>query len=311
MKKFIATLSVFTVLVVAVVYICNRNYYPTGAKGNDGYIGAIVDKHAYAAKIKLPRILFCGGSNVAFGINSKRIADSLGIPVVNLGLLGSLGLDFMLNEAKAVARPSDIVIVSPEYELSVDGAHTLKKEAQRIFPQAGTYFKTGLEQFITDFFIEDLQKNFAVTLAHLLHRPQKGFPTNVVYSRSSFNQYGDVVRNFTNPSKDFFTKVKLNYRPYAGIKNLNSFKDYADKNHIKVFFLYPGFPQSLYKKSLKPINAYADEFDRELKIKILIKPSDAIFPDSVFYDTEYHLLPSGRELRTDKVIALLKKEKLK
>ncbi|MFA6085704.1 hypothetical protein [Mucilaginibacter sp.] len=307
MKKFITGICLFALVVVVTAYICNRNYYPAKAKGNDGYLGVIVDKHNFADKTKSPRIIFCGGSNIAFGIDSKRIADSTGIPVVNLGLHGSLGLDYMINEVKHVARPSDIIIISPEYKLSVEGDHRMKKEAQRIFPQAGSYFSPNFRQFMNDFFIEDLQKNFSVTLAKLFNRKPKGFPANVVYSRTSFNEYGDVVRNFDkNPSHKFLKNYDMTYAYFPGMELLNSFKTYANENNIRVYFLYPCFPESLYKQKLSVINAFNRDFESDLKIKLLNKPADAVFPDSLFYDTEYHLIPKGRELRTDKIIKLFR-----
>jgi len=311
MKKFITGICLFAFLVVVTVYICNRNYYPAKAKGNDGYLGAIVDKHNFANKTKSPRIIFCGGSNVAFGINSKRIADSTGIPVVNLGMHGGLGLNFMLNEVKHVARPSDIIVISIEYYLTADGDHLMKKEAQRIFPEAGSYFSQTFHQFMSDFFIEDLQKNFSVTLARLFNRKQKGFPANVVYSRTSFNEYGDVVRNFDkNPSHKFLESFKMDYKYFPGMQLLNNFKAYADENNIRVYFLYPCFPESLYEQKRSVFDAYDRDLKSDLKIKLLNKPADAVFPDSLFYDTEYHLIPKGRELRTGQIIELLKREKI-
>lgn len=311
MKKFLTGISLFAVVMVAAIYICNRNYYPAQAKGNDGYLGAIVDKHNYANRTKPPRVIFCGGSNVAFGINSKRIADSLGIPVVNLGIVGSLGLDFMLNEAKNVARPGDVIILSTEYYLTIDGTYAAKKEAQRVFPPASDFFKPTLRQAINDFFMEDLQKNFTVTFYKLTGRNRKGYPTNVVYSRSSFNSYGDVVRNFSkNPSHAFLNNFQMAYTYYDGIALLNSFKGYADDNNLKVYFLYPPFPQSLYRQKMDVINRYAGDFNADLRIKKLNNPPDAVLPDSLFYDTEYHLIPAGRELRTHQIIELLKREKI-
>ncbi|HPG73671.1 MAG TPA: hypothetical protein PLM49_05215, partial [Bacteroidales bacterium] len=61
-------------------------------------MAAIIDKHKRIDSIKSPKIIFAGGSNLPFGIDSKMIQDSLHTPVVNLGLHAGLGLDFMLNE---------------------------------------------------------------------------------------------------------------------------------------------------------------------------------------------------------------------
>lgn len=292
---------------VLLAFAMNRNYFPTKAMGSDGYIGAMVDKHTYAEKMKSPRIIFVGGANVAFGIDSKAIAAATGLPVVNMGLNASFGLDFMLNEAKAIARPKDIIIISPEYFLSVDGDYKFKKEAERMYPPAGKYFNHTPSQFLHDFFIDDLQHNFFITFSNLTGHPTRKFPTNVVYSRTSFNENGDVVRNFDpHPSHEFLKKVVIDYQKNLDIAPLNSFKEFADTHHIKTYFLYPCLDEQIYKSRIKVIEAIHRDFKKEMKIELLNTPEDSVFPDSLFYDTEYHLTLKGKQLRGEKIIRLLK-----
>ena len=63
-------------------------------------MAAIIDKHAHADSIKAGKIILAGGSNLAFGIDSKQLEETLGMPVVNLGLHAGLGLHFILEELK-------------------------------------------------------------------------------------------------------------------------------------------------------------------------------------------------------------------
>jgi hypothetical protein len=307
MKKFILNCLAFVPLVVLLVFAMNRNYFPTKAMGSDGYLGAMVDKHAYAAKLASPRIIFAGGSNVAFGTDSKSIQNATGLPVVNMGLNASLGLEFMLNELRDIARPNDIVVISPEYYLSVYGDYKFKKEAQRIYPPAGKYFKQTPAQFLHDFFIDDLQKKFYITFSHLTGHQIRHFPTNVVYSRGSFNQNGDVVRNFApHPSHDFLKKFVLDYQKNPDIPLLNDFKDFADAHHIRVYFIYPSLDQLAYNRKSKLITSIDAEFRKNMRITMLNYPEDSVLPDSLFYDTEYHLIPQGSHLRGQQIIKLLK-----
>ena len=50
--------------------------------------------------IEEPKIILIGNSNLAFGIDSEKIENSVGMPVVNLGLHGSLGNEFHESMAK-------------------------------------------------------------------------------------------------------------------------------------------------------------------------------------------------------------------
>jgi len=310
MKLFLFKAIIFLVITVSVIGVLNRNYFPVEFGVNDSFMVAMIDKHAYANSVKSPRIIFCGGSNLAFGINSKKIADSVGLPVVNLGLHAGLGLDFMLSEVKAVSRPSDIIIFSPEYFLTSDGSYKLKKLAERVYPLSKQFTHLTLRQLINDYFVEDLQYNLSKTLGRLTPETEIARPATV-YSRSSYNKYGDVVRNFEpNPSHAFLNNYSMEYSHFEGIELLNNFKLNADKEGIRTYFIYPCFPASLYKAKRKVIEKYADDIQTSLKIKILNRPISEVYNDSLFYNTEYHLIPQGRELRTQKIIKLLTANKI-
>ena len=49
------------------------------------------------------------------------------------------------------------------------------------------------------------------------------------------------------------------------------------------------------------------DLSNNLKIEILNRVSDFVFPDSLFFDTVYHLNKKGREIRTKKLIEIIKK----
>jgi hypothetical protein len=307
MKKLLLQIVVFAALTVFVVFMMNRNYFPSKAVGSDGFLGAIVDKHAYADKTNSPRIIFCGGSNVAFGIDSKAISKEMGMPVVNLGLNASLGLQFMLNEAKAVAHANDIVVVSPEYYLLVEGDYKYKKEAERIYPIAGNYFNHTVAQYLHDFFIDDLRHNFFITFSNITGHQIRRFPTNVVYSRSSFNENGDVAYNYSsNPSHAFVKRFVFGYQKNPDTEPLNKFKEFADLHHFKAYFLYPCLDWEVYKNHAKVIQAIHRDFKQDLKMEMLNLPEESVFPDSLFYDTEYHLNSKGKQFRAKSIINFLK-----
>ncbi len=63
-----------------------------------------------------PAIVLFGGSNVAFGYDSKIIYDSLHIPVINAGLHASVGLKYMIDDCFPNLKKGDILVFSPEYD---------------------------------------------------------------------------------------------------------------------------------------------------------------------------------------------------
>ena len=71
--------------------------------------------------------------------------------------------------------------------------------------------------------------------------------------------------------------------------------------------MYLNHPVSEYKKNQLVITELDNEISRNLLIEILNTPQDFVFDDNLFYDTVYQLNKDGRELRTTKLIEIIKK----
>ncbi len=92
MNKFLLKISVFSLIILAFII-----YFGSFMASNpDDYLAILIDKHKIAEKINTPKIILVGGSNLAFGIDTKVLGEYLGIPVANMGLRAELGVDFML-----------------------------------------------------------------------------------------------------------------------------------------------------------------------------------------------------------------------
>src|ERR1700739_1843921 len=124
MKIFIYKAGLFVLIVLSVFFFIASRYNPPVDLRND-YFASLIDKHNRLKQAGNNRLIFVGGSNLNFGINSEEIEKELNLPVVNLGLHAGLGLDFILNEAMSEIKQGDIVVLSIEYEL-----YDSKNEAQ-------------------------------------------------------------------------------------------------------------------------------------------------------------------------------------
>src|SRR5215212_3189169 len=83
---------------------------------DNNYIAAVLEKDRLIRNTASPKIVLVGGSNLAFGIDSKMMQDSLGLSVVNMGLYAKLGLKYMLAQVRPYIKRNDVVIVVPEYD---------------------------------------------------------------------------------------------------------------------------------------------------------------------------------------------------
>ena len=106
----------FGVPVVAVVIVC---YLFTPVNPNN-YLAEINHKLHLLDSVEGRRMIFVGGSNVAFGVDSHAIADSLGMKVINTGLHAGLGLKYQLESVVGNLKEGDVLVIMPEYEQFYD-----------------------------------------------------------------------------------------------------------------------------------------------------------------------------------------------
>lgn len=305
MKRFLIQILIFITLTFGVLAIAGHKYH---SSGND-YMDAIIDKHRLLDTTKQPRIIFAGGSNLAFGIDSKMIHDSIGYNVVNMGLHAGLGLEYIINELKFSLKPDDIVIFSIEHFLGNKGDYLLKKQTAKNFNEANNFFRRNYWTDIKNYFEKEITKNLKNNLS--LKKRDTAIDTISIYARSSFNKYGDVVRHLTKPIPEKISgRGKKKYTYWQGIELLNEFQEYANSNNITTYFMFANYPNSEYMENKDVLLQYENDVKNDLHITVLTDMEDFIFNDSLFFDTSYHLNRNGRNIRTIKLIEILKRNKI-
>lgn len=308
MHRFLSRLFLFSGILLIFLYLISLPIRP--AQNKSDYMAAIIDKHQRLATIPGRRILIAGGSSVAFGIDSKKIEDTFRIPVVNTALHAGLGLKFILNELEHVARPDDIILLSTEYYLANED-DLMRASTAHLFPEALTYFEHDLLLGIKIYGsnrLKQVRENatqlFASLTAKASAQAIEGLP---VYARKSFNRYGDAIGHLDKPSPPHhFNEYPLSpYRYYEGIADLNSFYQSCQQRKIRVYFFFPVLAASKYRENTTSLARYQEDFSRDLQIPTLNTPATFALPDSLFFDTMYHLTKQGRAIRTAKMIELL------
>lgn len=303
MRKFILDGILFFLLLasgyVSLSFLVERK----GETTND-FMAAIIDKHNRVKNLHQPKLILAGGSNVAFGIDSRKIQQTLSVPVVNLSLNVGLGLEFVVKELKDVVQAGDVVILSPEYYMGT-GQYSLQKFTAGLFEEAGAYYTRSLVLEIESHF-EKTRKN--------LKKIRKKIHTDTaesIYSRSAFNEYGDAVAHLQKkPPAEIMNRSVLEYRKWEGIPILNDFEKWAASKQVQVFFAFPCYAGSEYLINKESIIKLQKDLQENLTMEILNKPEDLVFEDSFFFDTVYHLNKKGRNIRTDKLInSILKNRK--
>jgi hypothetical protein len=286
---------------------------------DDNYLAAILEKDRLIRTTPSPKIILVGGSNLAFGIDSRMVQDSLGVNVVNMGLYAKLGLRYMLAQVRPYIRRGDVVVIVPEYDQFYgkfsEGDNTLNTAllyapADRISDFIRSY---SIIDVVVRPRVENARRSFLKATAAAFGVKDKYFPadTNPVYNRHSFNRYGDVVshlgRKGMNPDSIFVRELpparEFNRRT---LEELNEIGDAARAVRGHAYFLFPSYIDRSYAINAKPIAWLQDRLSREMRIPILGTPADFVYPSSWFFDTRYHLNQTGRGPRTVKMIEILR-----
>ena len=118
-RKLLIRLLILTLAIVLTGLAIGQ--YDTHVR-DDNYLAAVLEKDRLIRTTPSPKMILVGGSNLAFGIDSKMLQDSLGIRVVNMGLYAKLGLRYMLAQVRPYIKTGDVVIVVPEYVSQLCGS---------------------------------------------------------------------------------------------------------------------------------------------------------------------------------------------
>ncbi|OJV19703.1 MAG: hypothetical protein BGO21_21820 [Dyadobacter sp. 50-39] len=270
-------------------------------------LGALLDKHEMLRRTDglaagSPRIVVIGGSNVAYGLDSKRIQDALHIPVINAGLHASLGMKFYLTDVKPYIREGDIVVVIPEYSQyytdTFYGNIELVSVLFDVYPDSRK--EIDIKQWLH---LMRFIPFYAATKLKLSKEPGRIGPVGV-YDRKAFNSYGDAYVHWTMPGKKFNPGQKVSedqqVNPEA-IKLLIDFQHFVKGKKATMLLLPPVF-QSTSFVNQKPMIDKIYQSIKKNHLPVIAEPERYELPDSLFFDTASHLILPGIERRSDLVI---------
>lgn len=261
-------------------------------------------------KKKEPQIIFVGGSNTLFGVDSKMVAEALDYDVVNMGIHMGLGYYFQTQQVINELQSDDIVLLSPEYV----SYYQDKVISKHMLNQISEHYPSVLLQFdhlnrpklLYDHFLDKIKKNISYIQAGKSYKlgPVDG------YSFSGVNEYGDQTDQL---SIEKGSKLgQWNMKIYQGkelhevfLKQTSRIVDRCKQLGCKVFFTFPALAESAYDNRVA--NTLVKSLD-DLGYTRLGHPRAYVYPNAGFYDTHYHPLRKVRAQRTALVIKELKKK---
>lgn len=244
--------------------------------------------------INEPKIIIIGGSGCGMGIDSELLFLHYKKPIVNTGTHAGLGLRLQIELFKDYIQEGDIVILVPEYQQYQNdfcyGNATALEILSSTYPEGFKFVSyeqwVYLHKYIPRTFIDAISCKGIKEVAP-------------PYSKESLNKFGDV----TMYEQRTYSKVKLDddlskkrVDKYA-IELLVEFEQYLCKKKATFFIFPPAYQASSFHQN----NKFIEVLDKELSqvnCSFVAFPSRYALPDSLFFDTPYHLTAVGTQKRT-------------
>ncbi len=278
--------------------------------GHGSYLASVIDKQARLQSTASPKLVFVGGSNLAFGIDSPRIERELGYPVVNMGLGINAGFRFLLDSTAPHINSGDIVVVMPEYHLFYglwDGDDELL-DVLEAYPEGLRHVRTGHQLYVI---ARNLPMHAKQKFNRLLKSIGREGGGDCLYCRRGLNEYGDLMSHLEMEPEDLsdmelFRRKVLRTIDDDAIEGLNRYLRRIQAKGAQAFVMYAPIPTKQYDENLEKIQTVRDRLEADPAAPILGTPEENTYPLEYFFDWVYHLTGEGREVRTAQVIERLR-----
>lgn len=269
-----------------------------------GFNASIIDKVKRAESITEPKVLLIGNSNLVFGIDSEKIEQAIGMPVVNLGVHAGLGNAFLDNIAKHYVNKNDIVIF----------CHTEYADNDKILNEELAWITIenhyNLWKFIRPKDLYGMVKAYPTYLKDCIELWKTGEGNKITgeaYTREYFNIYGDNI--FPRKEQQIvFAKGQITIPEINDtcINRLNDLNTYINKKGAQmVVAAYP-----IVKCEFTPADEAYREFQKDLENQlacpVISNFTDYIIDEQFFFDSAYHLNDRGVQIRTEQLIRDIK-----
>jgi len=296
MTKFLRKLAIyllilfgFVVLVFPTILLFPNQYAKLSHETNVVYsINRL--KH-----LNEPKMLIIGGSGCGFGIDSEKLFLHYNRPIVNTGTHAGLGLRLQIELFKEYIKEGDVVIVIPEYQQYKDnlcyGNSTALRILSSIYP---TGFKAvSVEQWIYLF------KFIPQTFMDALISKDMKYVENTPYSKEALNQFGDVTMYDQRISGKVPLDGDLSNTEVdkEAMKLLVDFDNYVRQKKATMILFPPAYQASSFHQNKQFVETLQQQLS-EAGCPFRACPSRYALPDSLFFDTPYHLSAVGTQERT-------------
>ena len=316
MKRFLVKLALF----VAVQAVIGGVLLSYAEEDTDHYLASTIEKHQrLEAPSDRPRVIFVGGSSMAFGMDGATVERILpDYKSVNMGLHAKVGAPFMLWEISDDLREGDVVVLGLEYA-------QYEQDLSSYFILRMINFYPRNIRYVPWKQVPDVALSY---IGHLVRLGRRGVfgrlpKADPVYVRSGFNEYGDLIAHHSQrggrarpagegPVRKRKAAVLMQgqQRPekYTEkmMERLAEFHQRCQDKGVRVFIVWPPVSQMDLDANRTLIDDLIVTLKSDQTIPIIQTPDEAVYEQRMFFDDFYHLNKDGALLRAEDIARRLR-----
>lgn len=268
------------------------------------FLAELSKKYERLNTVEGEKVVVIGGSSVAFGLNSKQLEQSIGMPVVNFGLYASLGSKVMLDLSRNAINSGDIVVLAFEIDsqtlsmyFNADSMWQAVDCDYRLLKGIGTDDHGKMAGALFGYF-----KDKITFLKNGAPDPEG------VYNIESFDEFGDI----TYTREINIMSIGFDPNQMIALDDINPNDDFVD--YVNEYINYVQSKGAKVCLSFCPINKMAiDEkrsadkkdfvsrLNNEFHASYIGEIDNYIYDAKYFYDTNFHLNDYGSFIHTQQL----------
>lgn len=303
MKKFIFKVCTFCgIFTISAFCLICFDYFVIGNQHLGNYEASLIDKFERLQSINEPKIILIGNSNVCFGINSEKIEEAFGMPVVDMGLHGGLGNAFLENMVKLGVSEGDIVIVCHSSFGDDDTIPDTALAWITIEMHKDLWSLIRMKDWLS--MARSYPDYFKNSIIYWHNGSKDNIPNDeTCYSRSAFNKYGDIEKRSNNTYIFESGDVTVPIITDVCINRMNRLNKYVERHGATL--LVAGYPIGAGEFTPSPelFDKYEAELREKLDCEVISHYRDYFIPYDLFYNTQLHLSKEGADIRTLQLIS--------
>ena len=297
--RFLAFLLIFALPIVAIGTVV----FALPAQFEETFLGEFDRKVERLYATEGEKIIFVGGSSLAFGLDAKLLSETLQRPVINFGLYATLGTKVMLDYSKKAIEAGDIVVLAPEMNAQT---WSLYFNAEAMWQAVDGHF--GLLRYLDSEDVPAMLGGVWKFAASKLKYMSADMNDLGIYSASSFDDYGFIRYN---RDKDYNTMtggvdagMPIDFDTAMisedFIEYVNDYIAYAQKKGATVYLSACPMNEAALAADLtmEDLENYVAFLNDNFDCEILGDPNNMIYRTGYFYDSNFHLNSAGATVHT-------------